>query len=83
MSGLRDLIHDLGEQLIGSLRARIAVTPQLAGQSGLFRRLGRARPGGRLGGRGYLIQPAQRAQHVRPSVPALLVLPQEVGRASN
>jgi hypothetical protein len=61
----------------------IAVTPQLSGLSGLFRWLGRARPGGRLRGRGDLIQPAQRAQHVRPSVPSLLVLPQEVRRASN
>ena len=79
----QDLIHDLGEQLTGSRCARLAVTPPLACQSGLFRRLGRTRATGRLGGRGDLVQPAQRAQHVRPSVSALLVLPHEVRRASN
>jgi hypothetical protein len=79
----QDLIHDLGEQLIGRRWARLAVTPWLACQSGLFRRLGRTRPTGRLGGRGDLVQPAQRAQHVRLSVPTLLVLPREVRRASN
>jgi hypothetical protein len=79
----QELIRDLGEQLIGSLRARLGVAPQLAARSGLFWRIGRAGPAGRLGGRVDLIQPAQRAQHVRPSVPSLLVLPQEVRRASN
>jgi hypothetical protein len=58
------------------------VTPQPACQSGLFRRLGRTRATGRLRGRDDLVQPAQRAQRVRPSVSALLVLPYEVRRAS-
>ena len=58
------------------------MTLRLACQSGLFRRLGRTRATGRLGGRGDLVQPAQRAQRVRPSVSALLVLPYEVRRAS-
>ena len=59
------------------------MTPQLACQSGLFRRLGRTRATGRLGGRDDLVQPTQRAQCVRPSVSALLVLPREVRRAGN
>jgi hypothetical protein len=70
--------HDLG-----SVSFQIAVTPQSACQSGLFRRLGRTRATGRLRGRGDLVQPAQWAQHVRPSVPTLLVLPCEVRRAGN
>jgi hypothetical protein len=80
---LQDLIHDLGEQLIWSLCARLAMTLRRAGRSGLFRRFGRAGPAGRLGGRGDPIQPAQRAQQVRLSVPALPVLPHEVRRASS
>jgi Protein of unknown function (DUF4240) len=83
MSGRRTWSHHLGEQLMGTLRARLAVTLQLAGQSGLLRRLGRARPTGRPGVRGDLIQQAQRAQQVRPPVPALPVLPHEVRRASS
>jgi len=55
----------------------------MACQSGLFRRLGRTRATGRPGGRGNLVQPAQRAQRVRSSVSALLVLPREVRHASN
>src|SRR5580693_7724496 len=46
-------------------------------------RLGRTRATGRIGGRVDLVQPAQRAQHVRPCVSTLLVLPREVRRASN
>jgi hypothetical protein len=79
----QDMVHHLGAQRIGSLRARLAETPQLAGQSGLLRRLGRARPTGRPGVGGDLIQQAQRAQQVRPPVPALPVLPHEVRRAGN
>jgi hypothetical protein len=56
---------------------------QLEWRSGLFRRVGLTRAAGRLGGRSYLVQPADRAQHVRPCVPTLLVLPREVRRASN
>ena len=33
--------------------------------------------------RGYLVQPAARAQQVRPSVPTLFVLPREVRRTSD
>jgi len=56
---------------------------QLACRSGLFRRRGRTRAAGRLGGWGDLVQPAQRAQHLRPPVPTLPVLPHEVRRARN
>jgi hypothetical protein len=57
----QDLSH-IAEHLIRSLRARLALTSRLAGQSGLFRRLGRTLPTGRLRSRVDLIQPAKRAQ---------------------
>jgi hypothetical protein len=56
---------------------------QSACRSGRFRRLGRTGAAGRLGVWGYLVQPAEQAQHVRPFVPTLLVLPREVRRASD
>jgi hypothetical protein len=50
-------------------------------RSGLFRRLCRTGATGRLGG--YLVQPAAQAQHVRPLVPTLLMLPRDVRRATD
>jgi hypothetical protein len=66
---------------IHATRQSRSTLTQLACRSGLFRRLCRTRASGRLGG--YLVQPAAQAQHVRPLVPALLVLPRDVRRATD